>query len=162
MLSLGLDVSPLRIGWAVIHINNTTDDGHELLDHGVIIFDKDEWVTPGLRADEMEKIADKHPTISHIGIEAVFVGPNKLGSIRAAYAVGQLEAICEAAWPDAEQKILTATQWRSACGIRQGGKEPVMEWALAYCKENDSDRPENQDAADAIAIAYATAVRADG
>lgn len=159
MLSLGLDVSPLRIGWAIVE---TEDDDHALIDHGVIIFDKDEWVTPGLRADEMEKISDKHYVIHHIGIEAVFVGPNKLGSIRAAYAVGQLEAICEAAWPDAEQKILTATQWRSACGIKQGGKEPVMEWAVSCCHDNELPPPANQDAADAIAIAWATAVRVDG
>lgn len=157
--SLGLDVSPLRIGWAVVSVE---DDDQYLVDHGVIIFDKDEWVTAGSRADQIEKIADLYESIDNIGIEAVFVGPNKLGSIRAAYAVGQVEAICEAAWPDADQRILTATQWRSACGIKQGGKEPVMEWAVSCCHDNDVHPPSNQDAADAIAIAWATAVRADG
>ena len=157
--SLGLDVSPLRIGWGNIRAE---EDDYFLIDHGVILFKEKEWVTPGMRADEVERIADKHPDIHKVGIEAVFVGPNKLGSIRAAYAVGQLEAICEAAWPEADQKILTATQWRSLCGIKQGGKEPVMEWAIGCCHDNDSVPPANQDAADAIAIAWATAVRADG
>ena len=157
--SLGLDVSPLRIGWGIIRAE---EDDYFLIDHGVILFKEKEWVTPGMRADEVERIADKHPDIHKVGIEAVFVGPNKLGSIRAAYAVGQLEAICEAAWPEADQKILTATQWRSLCGIKQGGKEPVMEWAVSCCRDNDSVPPANQDAADAIAIAWATAVRADG
>ena len=157
--SLGLDVSPLRIGWGIIRAEG---DDYFLIDHGVILFKEKEWVTPGMRADEVERIADKHPDIHKVGIEAVFVGPNKLGSIRAAYAVGQLEAICEAAWPDADQKILTATQWRSLCGIKQGGKDPVMEWAIGCCHDNGSVPPANQDAADAIAIAWATAVRADG
>jgi Holliday junction resolvasome RuvABC endonuclease subunit len=157
--SLGLDVSPLRIGWGIV---SCEDDDYSLIDHGVILFKEKQWVTPGMRADEVECIADNHPTIHKIGIEAVFVGPNKLGSIRAAYAVGQLEAICEAAWPDADQKILTATQWRSLCGIKQGGKEPVMEWSVACCHDNGLAAPANQDAADAIAIAWATAVRADG
>lgn len=157
--SLGLDVSPLRIGWGIVA---TEDDDQHLVDHGVIIFNKDEWITPGIRADEIEKIADQYPTISKIGIEAVFVGPNKLGSIRAAYSVGQVEAICEGVWPDAEQRMLTATQWRSLCGIQQGGKAPVMEWAVSCCHDNELHPPKNQDAADAIAIAWATAVRADG
>ena len=151
---LGLDVSPLRIGWAVI-----SDDS---LHHGVIIFDSKEWVTPGLRSDALEDVMEQHPSIKTIGLEAVFVGPNKLGSIRAAMALGQVESICDYLWPDADQKILVATQWRSACGIKQGGKESVMEWALVACAEAGVDAPENQDAADAIAIATATMVRADG
>ena len=52
--SLGLDVSPLRIGWAVVGVE---EYDQYLVDHGVIVFDKDEWVTPGSRADQIEKIA---------------------------------------------------------------------------------------------------------
>jgi len=156
---LGLDVSPLRIGWAVVEAE---DDDAYVTDHGVIIFDSKEWVTPGMRSDKLEDLSDNHTSIDMIGLEAVFVGPNKLGSIRAAMALGQVESICDYLWPDAEQKILTATQWRSACGIKQGGKESVLEWALAACAEAGVDDPENQDAADAIAIATATMVRDDG
>jgi hypothetical protein len=156
---LGLDVSPLRIGWAVV---DAGDDDAEILDHGVIIFDSKEWVTPGMRSDKLEDLSEKHTSIDMIGLEAVFVGPNKLGSIRAAMALGQVESICDYLWPDAEQKILTATQWRAACGIAQGGKQGVMEWAVNACENDDVHPPENQDAADAIAIAWATMVRDDG
>lgn len=148
-LALGLDVSPLRIGWAVI------TDTNELVNHGVIIFPSKEWVTPAMRADALEDALDSY-TFDMIGAEAVFVGVNRLGSIRAAMALGQVESICDYLWPDANQKILTATQWRNLCGITQGGKAPVMEWATTYCHDHDSHTPENQDAADAIAIAHAT------
>ncbi len=156
---LGLDVSPLRIGWAVVE---TEDDDAYVTDHGVIIFDSKEWVTPGMRSDKLEDLSDNHTSISMIGLEAVFVGPNKLGSIRAAMALGQVESICDYLWPDAEQKILTATQWRAACGIAQGGKQGVMDWSLGTCHDNGVHAPANQDAADAVAIAWATMVRDDG
>lgn len=151
---LGLDVSPLRIGWAVI--------SDEFLDHGVIIFDKDEWVTPGMRSDALEDLSDKYPRIDIVALEAVFVGPNKIGSIRAAMALGQVESICDYLWPDANQKILTATQWRSACELPMSGKAGVKSWAIATCIEAGVHAPQNQDACDAIAIATAIMVRADG
>ena len=148
-LAIGLDVSPLRIGWAVV-----TED-LEPTAHGVILFKPKEWVTPGMRAEAMED-ALGHFNIDHVGSEAVFVGINKLGSIRSAMALGQVESIADYLWPDSDQKVLTATQWRAACGIKQGGKEPVMEWSTDLCKEYGIEEPSNQDAADAIAIAYAT------
>jgi Holliday junction resolvasome RuvABC endonuclease subunit len=147
MSTLGLDVSPLRIGWARV-----SDDG-DPLDHGTITFDAKQWVTPGMRADALEDALGEK-TVTQIGAEAVFIGPNKLGSIRAAMALGQVESICDYLWPDAKQKILTATQWRKLCDIPQRGKEPVMLWARDLCAT--TTEPETQDAADAIAIAYAT------
>ena len=147
MNTIGLDVSPLRIGWA--YYEDTT-----LTNHGVILFETDEWVTPGMRAAAIEDTI-KHDTVHGIGMEAVFVGPNKLGSIRAAMALGQVESICDYLWPDARQKILTATQWRSACGIQQGGKQPVWEWAIKRTMDDGTHAPLNQDAADAIAIGHA-------
>ena len=149
MNALGLDVSPLRIGWAVIGENCLLED------HGTITFPPKEWVTPGMRAAAIEDALDER-LIDRVGMEAVFVGPNKLGSIRAAMALGQVESICDYLWPDADQKILTAAQWRSHCGIEQGGKEPVMRWASDLCNDSDVGLPETQDAADAIAIAFAT------
>lgn len=145
--TLGLDVSPLRIGWAVY-------DTDTLQGHGTITFKPDDWVTPGMRADALEDTLDGY-TINQVAAEAVFVGVNKLGSIRAAMALGQVESICDYLWPDAPQKILTATQWRKLCDISQGGKQPVMEWASAKCDEHKQPAPGTQDAADAIAIAYA-------
>ena len=147
MNTLGLDVSPLRIGWAVY-------DNDALTDHGTITFNTNDWVTPGMRSDAIEDTLDKY-TIDQVAAEAVFVGINKLGSIRAAMALGQVESICDYLWPEAPQKILTATQWRKLCDISQGGKKPVMDWALAKCDEHGLAKPDTQDAADAIAIAYA-------
>ena len=149
MNSLGLDVSPLRIGWAIY--TNT-----ELANHGVILFDNKDWITPGMRAAALEDTFSETDNFDRIGLEAVFVGPNKLGSIRAAMALGQIESICDYLWPDARQKILTAAQWRSACGIQQGGKQPVWEWAIEQTITHHTHAPANQDAADAIAIAHAT------
>ena len=148
MRTLGLDVSPLRIGWAVV-----TDDPGDT-ECGTITFKKDQWVTPGDRAEAIEDLLVDQ-SIKGIGLEAVFVGPNKLGSIRAAMALGQVESICDYLWPDARQKVLTASQWRSICGIEQGGKEPVMRWSTDHCANADRPLPDSQDAADAVAIAYA-------
>ena len=147
MTTLGLDVSPLRIGWAIV-----TDDTCE--DNGVITFPNDEWITPGMRAEAIEDKLENHK-VDRIGLEAVFVGPNKLGSIRAAMALGQVESICDYLWPDASQRVLTAAQWRRLAGVPSGGKASVMEWAQARCRKHKAPQPVNQDAADAIAIAYA-------
>ncbi len=76
-------------------------------------------------------------------------------------ALGQVESICDYEWPDVTQKILTAAQWRRYCGIKQGGKEPVMEWALDFAGDENAKLwkvAESQDTADAIAIAYAVAM----
>lgn len=148
MITLGLDVSPLRIGWAV-HTDGRIED------HGTITFSNQEWVTPGMRAAAIEDTLDG-VTFGHIGLEAVFVGPNKLGSIRAAMALGQVESICDYLWPDAHQKILTAAQWRRLANVPPGGKESVMQWAIERCKADDAEKPIGQDSADAIAIAVAT------
>lgn len=147
MNTLGLDVSPLRIGWAAL------DDG-KIAKHGTIHFNSDEWVTPGMRAERIEDALDDF-SFNRIGLEAVFVGPNKLGSIRAAMALGQIESICDYLWPDAEQKVLTAAQWRRLADVPTGGKASVMEWAIAMCKKHKVEKPVGQDAADAIAIAIA-------
>lgn len=146
--TLGLDVSPLRIGWAILEDTN-------LIAHGTIHFPPKEWVTPGARADEIEDAIGDYK-VTQIGAEAVFVGANRLGAVRAAMALGQVESICDYLWPDAPQKILTATQWRKLCDIQQGGKQPVMDWAVNYCEDHDLDLPDTQDAADAIAIAFGT------
>ncbi|CAB4187317.1 hypothetical protein UFOVP1158_9 [uncultured Caudovirales phage] len=150
-LAVGLDVSTLRIGWGIV-----TED-LEPVAHGAIFFKRGQWVTPGMRAETMEDALENFD-VDLIGLEAVFVGINKLGSIRAAMALGQVESIADYLWPDSEQKVLTATQWRAACGIPQGGKEPVMEWAVNLCNKYEVGLPESQDAADAIGIAYATIV----
>ena len=149
MTTLGLDVSPLRIGWAVVC-------DHVVDKHGTITFGSDEWVTPGMRAEAIEGTLDVWHVFDRIGLEAVFVGPNKLGSIRAAMALGQVESICDYLWPDAHQKILTAAQWRRLANVPPGGKESVMQWAIERCKADDAEKPTGQDSADAIAIAVAT------
>ena len=148
MTTLGLDVSPLRIGWAM-HVDGRVED------HGTITFNNQEWVTPGMRASAIEDTLDG-VMYERIGLEAVFVGPNKLGSIRAAMALGQVESICDYLWPDAHQKILTAAQWRRLADVPPGGKESVMQWAIERCEADDAEKPVGQDSADAIAIAVAT------
>lgn len=150
---LGLDVSPLRIGAALWEAN---DSECALLWSETHTFDPKDWITPGMRAEVIEALHERRecePDL--VAMEAVFVGPNKLGAIRAAMALGQVESICDYEWEDARQKILTATQWRSLCSIPQGGKTPVMGWATRAAQEHGVDAPADQDAADAICIAYA-------
>lgn len=154
---LGFDVSPLRIGVACVEHNDILTNA---VFHHTYEFPKDSWVTPAMRASIIEQIADdlvKDKNINGIGLEAVFIGPNKLGSIRAAMALGQVEMACDFEWPDAEQKVLVATAWRKLCGIPQGGKQPVMDWAKYFC-DGHTDEPTSQDSADAMAIAFATAM----
>lgn len=155
---LGFDVSPLRIGVACVEHNDILTSA---VFHHTYEFPKDSWVTPTMRASIIEQIEDdlvKERNIAGVGLEAVFIGPNKLGSIRAAMALGQVEMACDFEWPDAEQKVLTATQWRKLCGIGQGGKQPVMDWAVRFCEGQPLDPPASQDSADALAIAFATAM----
>ena len=154
---MGFDVSPLRIGAAAVEKQGSRI---KLRWAETFTFSTDEWIRPGDRADVIEAWGDKYEnTPEAIGLEAVFIGPNKLGSIRAAMALGQIEMALDNEYPDATQKILTAAQWRKYCGIQQGGKQPVMEWALAFAGKAGSKLwkiEESQDTADAIAIAYAT------
>lgn len=147
MNTLGLDVSPLRIGWAIIA-------SKEVRKHGTIVFESNEWVTPGMRSDALEDALGEEK-IDRIGLEAVFVGPNRLGSIRAAMALGQVESIADYLWPDAKQKVLTAAQWRKLADVPPGGKASVMEYAEDVCDAHEVERPGMQDAADAIAIGIA-------
>jgi len=147
--ALGLDVSPLRIGWAFVLIEGALI---RPVAHGTHLFNKDIWVTPSMRAEVIEDLHELtkiSPII--IGLEGVFVGPNKIGSIRAAMALGQIESICDYEWPEAEQKVLTPPQWRKYCDIPQGGKGPVLDWSQEFVGE----LLDSQDTADAIAIAYA-------
>jgi Holliday junction resolvasome RuvABC endonuclease subunit len=152
---LGIDASPLRIGAALITANGSE---FVLEWHETITLDDEKWITPADRADAFEDLQERRDMFrpDMIGMEAVFVGANRLGAVRAAMALGQIESICDYLWPDAKQKILTATQWRRLCGIQQGGKAPVMQWSSGVTKDHNMDAPEMQDAADAIAIAYAT------
>ena len=157
-LYMGFDISPLRIGVATVQRRS---DKISLRWATTLRFDPDEWITPATRAEVIEGLHEKYETEPEaIGLEAVFIGPNKLGSVRAAMALGQLESILDYEWPDAAQKILTAAQWRKLCGIQQGGKQPVMDWAISFAGAHKSKLykvDESQDTADAIAIAYATA-----
>lgn len=154
---MGFDVSPLRIGAAAVE-NKLGEISLRWAE--TFTFDSDEWIRPGDRADVIEAWGEKYEnTPEVIGLEAVFIGPNKLGSIRAAMALGQVEMALDNEYPEAAQKILTAAQWRKYCGIQQGGKRPVMEWARAFAGENGAKLwkvADSQDTADAIAIAYAT------
>lgn len=151
---LGLDVSPLRIGAAAWRCN---EKHAQFLWSETHSFNTKEWITPAMRAEVIEALHEKRelePDV--IGMEAVFIGPNKLGAIRAAMALGQIESICDYEWENARQKILTATQWRSLCGVPQGGKAPVMGWATRVAEDSGAELPADQDSADAICIAYAT------
>jgi len=156
---LGLDVSPLRIGIAAVEYRAESMNFRFAETH---TFPSNEWVQPSHRAEVIEAWNDKYEINPEVvGMEAVFIGPNKRGSILAAMALGQVEMICDNEWPDADQKVLTAAQWRKLCGIQQGGKQPVMDWALNFAGPNKDviyKISESQDSADAIAIAYATAI----
>jgi hypothetical protein len=116
---LGLDVAPLRIGWAVVSENAGVI---KPIAHGTHLFDKKEWIVPSMRAEAMEDLHDAHKIEPvGIGMEAVYVGINKLGSVSVLlWRWVRLKASAITSGLMLSRRVLTATQWRKVCGIPSG------------------------------------------
>lgn len=142
---LGLDVSPRRIGAALVDYETGTAIRAET--HGV---DRDDDLRA--RRTAFRNIAQDAETESDVCLvilEDAYSGPNRRGTIIHALAIGNVEAFAQTRWPDILVARISPATWRGLIGIKEG-KDAVRAWAGARL---DSDV--DQDAADALAIATA-------
>ena len=148
-LTVGIDASPKRIGWAIQHAGRIilADTWH--VDPAADIRSRREgWTTirDAIRHAEREHHRDLH----RIGIEDSYLGPNKRGSLNLARTIGHVEAWAFVSYPYARIDRIAAASWRSLCDLPGRGKEAP----LAYAQELHT-RLTSQDTADAICIAIA-------
>lgn len=144
-LILGLDVSPKRIGWALVNY----ETGYHVA-HGVEhVAGDDDLRARRLAFSEIARDADARGDVCAVILEDAYVGVSRRGTITHAVSVGNVEAWAATRWPDQLVVRLAPASWRKAVGLPTRGKEPVLEWAERVCG------PVSQDEADAIGVAAA-------
>lgn len=154
-LVVGVDASPLRVGWAIML-------GPRLLDCGTWFVKQDEPIASrkqlwkDLRDNLRGYERHTHRDVRIIAIEAPFVGPNRQGSLSHARNIGQQEAFAHSSFPYAEQRLIQPTEWRRALGLPMRGKAPAMGHASSLVAYEPGEGIIDQDTADAICIADAT------
>lgn len=145
-LILGLDVSPRRIGWAVVNYDDAS-----YVKAATSHTKRDNDLTNRRDAfTEIARTADSLGDVCAVILEDAYAGPNQRGTINHALSVGNVEAFAIARWPTILVERINAPQWRRLCGLPARGKEPVSQWAA-----NKTGHVLDQDASDAFAIAVA-------
>jgi hypothetical protein len=163
IILVGLDASPRRIGWCVLVDDVVTRFGTEHVSRtGELLERRAAWnrILNHIRIVEDSYKRDA----SAITIEAPYLGPNRQGSLNHARTIGQMQAFALASRPGAEHTLMQPTEWRKLVSIKMRGKTAAYEYAnqcLNYSEGALSYQtaiwPDlDQDAADAICIAYAT------
>jgi Holliday junction resolvasome RuvABC endonuclease subunit len=149
MLTVGIDASPKRIGWAIQHAGEVLRADTWHVDPAEDIRSRREaW---NLIRDEIRNAErQSHRDLHRIGIEDSYLGPNKRGSLNLARTIGHVEAWAFVSYPYASIDRIPAASWRSLCGLPGRGKEAP----LAYAQELHAGLT-IQDTADAICIAIA-------
>ena len=146
IIRVGLDASPLRIGYAVSVGGTIADAGTFHTPPGGWLRDRRAFFLD-LR-DTIRRHEERHRMdLRTIGIEAPYVGPNRQGSLNHARNIGQAEAWMFSSFPYAEQIIVQPAAWRKALGLPARGKEAAM----LYAQRTHTD-VNDQDTADAICI----------
>ena len=154
-LVVGVDASPLRVGWAIML-------GPRLIDSGTWFVARDEPIASrkqlwkDLRDNLRSVERDANQDVRIIGIEAPYVGPNRQGTLAHARNIGQQEAFAYTSFPYAEQRLIHPSEWRRALGLPMRGKAPAMEHASSFVAYEPGEGIIDQDTADAICIADAT------
>ena len=152
IIRVGLDASPLRIGYAI-------SAGGAIVQASTFHVDRDAPLAARrgfyrMIRDEVRQLEERHGSdLRTIGIEAPYVGPNRQGSLNHARNIGQAEAWMFSSFPYAEQLIIQPAAWRRALGLPARGKDAP----LVYARRTYSDVDE-QDTADAICIVDALAI----
>lgn len=92
--------------------------------------------------------------ITSIYVEDAYMGVSRRGSVNHAKVVGSVIAACTFSFggKDLVPELIMPATWRSKCGIKGRGKEPVWSWATQNYPAN---KIKNQDLADAACIAWA-------
>jgi hypothetical protein len=147
IIRVGLDASPLRIGWA-ISVGGTIDCA------GTFHVSRDAPLAARrgfyrMIRDDVRQLEERHGSdLRTIGIEAPYVGPNRQGSLRHARNIGQAEAWMFSSFPYAEQLIVQPAAWRRAIGLPTRGKDAPFAYAMTAW----DGVIDEQDTADAICI----------
>jgi hypothetical protein len=147
IIRVGLDASPLRIGYAI-------SVGRTIVSAATIKISrtaplKDRRAAYRLIRDEIRWTEKDHKRdLRTIGIEAPYVGPNRQGSLNHARNIGQAEAWMFSSFPYAEQVIVHPSTWRRALGLPGKGKDAPF----AYAETAWDGWIGEQDTADAICI----------
>ena len=147
IIRVGLDASPLRIGYAI-------SVGRTIVQAATFHVDRDAPLAARrgfyrMIRDEVRHLEERHGSdLRTIGIEAPYVGPNRQGSLNHARNIGQAEAWMFSSFPYAEQIIVQPAAWRRAIGIAPKGKVAPR----LYAETRWDDDVWKQDTADAICI----------
>ena len=152
VLILGLDVSPLRIGYALIKQDET------VVESGTLHVPKGDDLR--FRRAAWQKLTDivhRHTRYNAelmlVAVEDAHVGINKSYAIKAAVAIGHVEAFAIKSYPWIMVHRFQPAEWRKIAGIETRSKEVVMEWA----RNTYDSTLDDQDEADALGIAVAGA-----
>lgn len=144
-LILGLDVSPKRIGWAIVDY----DTGHHIR-HGVEhVNGDDDLRARRIAFRNVTHAAESRGDVCAVILEDAYVGVSRRGTIVHAVSVGNVEAWAAMRWPDQLVVRLAPATWRATVGLPTRGKDPVREWAAQLIGDV------SQDEADALGVAIA-------
>jgi Holliday junction resolvasome RuvABC endonuclease subunit len=143
---LGLDPSPLRLGWAFARISDARPGVcgmYPLLDKKRIV-----------PLEEVVRIAIMNlpvvGEVSLIGVEEMYVGPNKKQALALEYTAGQVAQAASRVWPEARVIRIPIRRWKvSFAGLKlTADKDEQVAKAIEF-----GFIPPNHDAADAALIA---------
>jgi Holliday junction resolvasome RuvABC endonuclease subunit len=160
-LAIGLDVSELRMGWAVVDY-----DTLEPLALGVEnLRERDGGWAEDQVLRAMNSIGHEYDRseVFVVGIEDAYLGPNKKASLRHASVVGMATMAARVVFgPSVTYWPIPADSWRHALGIkgknRAEKKALTMEWAESHVDAGGTGLVLTEDEADALGIATACAM----
>jgi Holliday junction resolvasome RuvABC endonuclease subunit len=162
-LAIGLDVSELRMGWAVVDydtleplalgVENLRLAGGGWAEDQVLRAVRQVHDRIGIRADD----------VFVVGVEDAYLGPNKKASLRHASVVGMATMAARVVFgPSVTYWPIPADSWRHALGIkgknRAEKKALTMEWAESHVDAGGTGLVLTEDEADALGIATACAM----
>jgi Holliday junction resolvasome RuvABC endonuclease subunit len=166
MIALGLDVSEQRMGWAAVSYDDQTP-----LALGVeSLVERDGGWLENQVFRAMRDVNRMLPAgeVVVVGIEDVFLGPNKMGSLRHAGVVGMATLAVRVVFGDVTIWPLPAGKWRKAIGLkpvsrkRADVKAVTWLWAMGVLDKNGVLKDEwqnmSEDSADALGVATACAL----
>lgn len=151
---VGLDISPLRIGWAVVDL----EDGCPLKVGTVHVnLPHNSWSAEQLAYDLIRGpglyIYDKDVALIYIEQPmSQFVK----AQYQAGMAVGMVSTIIQRDWEKGPPQFLAPSEWRKLCGLAGNcKKEVVFDHATAQLEGTGLTLDGSQDAADALCVAIA-------
>jgi Holliday junction resolvasome RuvABC endonuclease subunit len=165
MIALGLDVSEQRMGWAAVSYDDQTP-----LALGVeSLVERDGGWLENQVFRAMRDINKHIPAgeVVVVGIEDVYLGPNKMGSLRHAGVVGMAQLAVRVVFGDVTIWPIPAGKWRNAIGLNPASRKRVdvkaatLVWATDLLDELNvltEQQLISEDAADALGIATACAL----